>query len=645
MAANCRLPSLCFSLLTFLTAIANPVQASVAYIANCCNHPSTVSVVRASTGQQTAQWTVGTGAYAAVFSPDGSIAYISSEVSQSVAVVEVASGTVLATIPVGYALRFMVISRDGATLYAESYDYAYESRLVAIDTATNTVTHVLSIANVLGPLAISPDGKKLYTNASFLQPTHLLVINTKGFKVAGKIPISTGTGVALTPDGKLAYVPNFGGLPFNPNVAVVDTSTNTVVATIPLSASLTPSYIAISPDGSMAWVSESHYTGGPPVITVIQTSTNQIVGQIPIPGRATPYVIVFSPNGKRAWVTANGNALDVINVSRMEVVSQIATLGSVGAPAISPDGTTLLLPNSGSSQVAAISEPGGSTLANIPVGDGGGGAAVSLDGTRAYITNSSSDNLSVIDTASKTVLANVPTPGYASSSVVVSPDGSKAYVANSFDNSVTLVDTTTFAKNRIPMPDPSYPSSITITPDGKHVYVAGNNLMPDFGKAKCYVFVIDTATNQVVSSIPVPYPMAVAASPDGTKVYVVGGTTSLYTISTATNTITSRVFLENGGPTQPVTSGIAVTPDGKKVFADDAFGATVFEVNAVTEKLVRTINVGNTAGILAVTLDGSELWVGDYVATSVSVIDVATGKVTKSVPLGSQSYGIAFGPY
>jgi DNA-binding beta-propeller fold protein YncE len=234
--------------------------------------------------------------------------------------------------------------------------FAYESRLVAIDTATNMVTHVLSFANILGPLAISPDGKKPYTNAVFSRPTHLLVIDTKSFKVVARVPINVGTGVALAPEGKFAYVPNFGSGPFNPNVAVVDTSTYEVVATIPLSVSLTPSYIGISPDGSMAWVSESPYTGGAPVITVIQTSTNQIMGQIPMPGGATPYVIVFSPNGKRAWVTADLNAVDVISVSRMKVVSQIATLGDVGGPAISPDGTTLLLPNSGSSQVAAVSE-------------------------------------------------------------------------------------------------------------------------------------------------------------------------------------------------------------------------------------------------------------------------------------------------
>ena len=175
------------------------------------------------------------------------------------------------------------------------------------------------------------------------------------------------------------------------------------------------------------------------------------------------------------------------------------------------------------------------------------------------------------------------------------------------------------------------------------VYVAGNNLPPDFGTAKCYVFVIDTSSNQVVDSILVPYPMAVAASPDGTKIYVVGGSAYLYTISTATNTITNSLLLEHNGANDPATSGIAVTPDGKRVFADDGGDDNIFEVDVTQNKVVQTIHAGSVPGILAVTPDGTELWAGDYQATWVSVIGIASGIVTHKIALGSQSYGIAFG--
>jgi DNA-binding beta-propeller fold protein YncE len=217
-------------------------------------------------------------------------------------------------------------------------------------------------------------------------------------------------------------------------------------------------------------------------------------------------------------------------------------------------------------------------------------------------------------------------------------------VANSFSNSVTAIETASFAAKQIPMPHSSYPSSIAISPDGTHVYVAGNNVPPDFGNAPCYIFVIDTSSNTAVNSIRVPYPMAVAVSPDGTKVYVVGGSAYLYTISTASNTITGSLLLEYNGANDPATSGIAVTPDGTRLFADDGGDNKIFEVDLTQNKVVLTITAGSVPGMLAVTPDGSELWAGDYQATWASVIDIASGTVTKKIPLGGQSYGIAFGP-
>ena len=649
-----RLPSFFYSLAALFAICSSPLSASVAYVVNCCNHPSTVSVFQTASGRETAQWSVGTGAADAVFSPDGAVAYISDPVAQSVTVVKVSSGATLATIPVGHAVDSMAITKDGGKLFAESYDYAYQSTVVAIDTVSNAVSRETSFAAYLGPMAISPDGKKLYMPSLYSAKPGLLVLNSTYLTATATLPISTPVSVAITPDGKFAYVPNFGDGPYNPNVAVVDTSTNAVVATIPIGTTkLNPTLIQISPDGSMAWVAAfALYTDVAPVITVIQTSTNTVLGSITLLGKASPGAMVFSPDGTRAYVGAEGATVDVVDVATMKAVSSMEALGGVGGLAISPDGETLLAPNSGSSQVAALPQAGGPALADIPVGamDYGnqeyseyGGAAVSPDGTRAYVTNYSSSNVAVIGTASKTVVTSVPT-GRAPVGVAVSPDGSTAYVANSGSNSVTAIDTATFATRQIRMPRYSYPSSIAISPDGSHVYVAGDNLVPDFGNTPCFVFVIDTGSGEVVDSIKVPYPMALTVSPDGTKIYVVGGFSYLYTISTASNTITNSVLLENNGASSPATGGIAVTPDGTRVFADDGGDNKIFEVDVTKNKVIRTIKAGAIPGILTVTPDGTELWAGDYEATWISVVNIATGTLAHKIALGSQSYGIAFGP-
>ena len=50
--------------------------------------------------------------------------------------------------------------------------------------------------------------------------------------------------------------------------------------------------------------------------------------------------------------------------------------------------------------------------------------------------------------------------------------------------------------------------------------------------------------------------------------------------------------LQSGSPTQPVTGGIAVTPDGTKVFAT----VGIFEVDVTTPKFVKMIPVGQAPG-------------------------------------------------
>jgi YVTN family beta-propeller protein len=640
-----------FTFVTFCVVI--PAHASVAYIVNCCNHDSTVSVFSTATGRQTALWKVGEVASAAVFSPDGSTAYVANEDSQSVTVINVATGMTTATVATGHPLRWMIISQDGSKLYAESYHGGYENYIVAIATATNTVSAALGVG-VLGPMAISPDGKTLYVASdSYQDSAGVLVINTATMTVTTTVSTDAANGLSLTPDGKFVYANSFGSSsgPYSPNVTVIDTSTNTITTTIPLDPKLTPGYIQISPDGSVAWVSEFPYTKDESLIAVIQTSTNQVTGSFRLPGGASPGSIVFSPDSTLAYVDI-GSAVDVVDVATTKTTSEIESLGAVFTPAISPDGNTLLLPNSGQSRVAAYSQSTETKLASIAVGDMDlgtqlyleyGGAAVSPDGSRLYVTNYYSNNITIIATKSKKAVTSVEVESQPLG-VAVPPDGSKAYVANSYSNSVTVVNTNTFATTNIAMPKYSYPSAIAISPDGTHVYVAGDNVIPDFGTARCYIFVIDTSSNQVVDSIRVPYPSAVAVSPDGANIYVVGGLTYLYTISAATDTITNSLLLENGGPEQPYTSGLAVTPDGTKVFADSGGDKNIFEVDVTQNKVINTIKTGEYAGVLAVTPDGTQVWAGDYLKTYVSVIDVQTATVTNTIPLGNQTYAVAFGP-
>jgi YVTN family beta-propeller protein len=631
-----------------LVLLASPAFGSVAYISNCCNHPSTISVFRTATHAQIAQWTVGLDATSAVFAPDGTKLYVSDAESKSISVIQVSTGDLTATIPVAGLVESLLISPDGTRLYGESID---PSEFVAIDTTTNTLiaTVVLQYTDIYG-FAISPDGREVYSSDG---SAGLAVIDTASFALS-TLPVPA-SGVAVTPDGKFLYTTILETSESTGNLTIVNANTGAVTQTIPLAPGYFPYLVTITPDGTQAWLGEYKATGGASRIEVVSTSTFALTG-FALPPNSFPGNVVFSPNSTTAYLTVSGGQVDEYKVAEQQLVAVTTSAGGAGTPAISPDGTLLIIPNSGGSALTAIDAATEKPLTATGVGsmevfnsfnsDIFGGVAVSADGTRVYLTNYSSQTLSAIDTASKKLIKSVPV-GSEPLALVVSPDNSKVYVANSSSDSVSVIATSTFKVETISLPGAlyGYPSSIAITPDGTRLYVSVNNLQPDFGVAACYILAIDTSSNQVVNSTRIHYPMALTVSPDGTTLYVLGGETdTLYTISTATNEITNELKLSDFSPEQPVTGGIAIAPNGAELFATDGISGTVFEVNLATNTLLKEIAVGQQPGSVAVTPDGAELWVTDLYETSASIINVASGLVTGAIPLGNQSFGIAFGP-
>src|SRR5215467_10879289 len=106
-----------------------------------------------------------------------------------------------------------------------------------------------------------------------------------------------------------------------------------------------------------------------------------------------------------------------------------------------------------------------------------------------------------------------------------------AYVTNGGDSTVSVIDT---ASNTpiaaIGLPGGAAPGFLAITPDGKNLYV------PEFFSGT--VDVVSTATNSVVTTIPIPLAFldAVAITPNGATAYVLG-VNGVSVIDTATNTL------------------------------------------------------------------------------------------------------------
>src|SRR6059058_640314 len=128
----------------------------------------------------------------------------------------------------------------------------------------------------------------------------------------------------------------------------------------------------------------------------------------------------------------------------------------------------------------------------------------------------------------------------------------KAYVGLFKDNAVAVVDTGT---NRVlrTIPIPPGPHGLVVTRDGRKVYVSSDGAST--------VSVIDTATDRVVGSIEVgPTPHGLAIAPDGTRVLVAGfGVNQAEVVDTVTDRIVGQVPVP-----QPHNS--AISPDGHTAY-------------------------------------------------------------------------------
>src|SRR5229473_3947962 len=127
--------------------------------------------------------------------------------------------------------------------------------------------------------------------------------------------------------GPKAYV----GLFKDDAVAVIDTSQNRVVATIPVPKG--PHGLVVTPDGRKAYVSSD----GASAVSVIDTASDKIVATIDV--GANPHGLAMSSDGRKLLVCAFGtNRALVVDTATDKVTGEIA-VPQVHNGAFSPDGS------------------------------------------------------------------------------------------------------------------------------------------------------------------------------------------------------------------------------------------------------------------------------------------------------------------
>jgi uncharacterized protein (TIGR02145 family) len=168
-----------------------------------------------------------------------------------------------------------------------------------------------------------------------------------------------------------------------------------------------------------------------------------------------------------------------------EAVANVNTGTKSRDVAITPDGATAYVTNSGAGSVSIIDLDSYDNIGDIIAGIGTTPLKIDINpmGTRAYVTNFDSHTVSVIDltnlNGTKNQVINVINVGINPYGVVVTPDGDRVYVSNFSSNNLSVIDAdpnsggfdhvvanvNTGTRNR----------DVTVTADAGLVLVAGDN--------------------------------------------------------------------------------------------------------------------------------------------------------------------------
>ena len=181
----------------------------------------------------------------ALFGPDGRL-YVTTELTNSVKVVDPRTNAVVDTLPTGQRESHMLaLSPDGKTAYTSNVGAGTVS---VIDVATRTVTAVVTVAARAQRISVSTDGRFAFTADQ--DAPRLAVIDTSTNRLAPGVPLpAVAYGTAPTPDGRFLVM----ALPSASQVGVLELSTMEVVRTIDVPKA--PQEVLVRPDGRVAYVS------------------------------------------------------------------------------------------------------------------------------------------------------------------------------------------------------------------------------------------------------------------------------------------------------------------------------------------------------------------------------------------------------
>jgi len=267
--------------------------------------------------------------------------------------------------------------------------------------------------------------------------------------------------------------------------------------------------------------------------------------------------------------------------------------------------------------------------------------------TLAVVVNRDSSDVTLIDPATDTVIKRIPLGEYTNGHMtMLSHDGQKLFVTATGRDRFLVVDLATGKVEHTVIVGKA-PEHFDVTPDGRLAFVGNIE--------ESTVSMIDVHDGREVQRITGFYePHGFSALPDGSKVYVSSlGGHEVAVLDAKSGRMLKRLAIGDVGrvaardPQRYLSEikGIVnptLTKDGAFAYAADGDAGVVAIIDTKTDKIVKTLKIGEQPWRAYNSPDGRWMLVPNNGDSTVSVIDTTSQKIVAQLTAGSDMTGINY---
>jgi YVTN family beta-propeller protein len=300
--------------------------------------------------------------------------------------------------------------------------------------------------------------------------------------------------VTVAPDGSAWYVSIAHGTPYG-SLWKMSAGTDSLLGRAPVE--MFPTTIALTPDGKLAFVANSDFHGDHPrvnVVTIVETATMTPLTNLP--ACDMPHGVKVNHGGDAVYVSCM-NSDEILQIDRQSfrIVRRHKTgqgmghemAGAGGLPmhttstsggghdcsptfvSVSPDDRRLYVACNHGNTVQVLDAGTLELVKEIPVGTGAYNVEPSTDGRWVIVTNKKAQSVSLIDAQTLAEVARIPTSKPLPHGVAYAPNGGGRWAFISAESvgadpgAVDVIDLTT--RTRVAtIAVPRQPTGITILP-------------------------------------------------------------------------------------------------------------------------------------------------------------------------------------